>query len=132
MQDVSEFAQELKVPVTFTGKLPKADWIALAKDYNIFINTTNFDNMPLSVIEAMALGLPIISTNVGGIPYLITDGVDGLLVTKNDAHAMVQAIINTINDMEATQNRVNNARAKVEDFDWDTVKSKWESILTLP
>jgi glycosyltransferase involved in cell wall biosynthesis len=132
LQDVSEFAQELKVPVTFTGKLPKAEWIALAQNYNIFINTTNFDNMPLSVIEAMALGLPIVSTNVGGIPYLIADGIDGLLVSKNDAHAMVAAIIQTITDLEATRHRVSKARAKVEHFDWQTVKTQWESILTLP
>ncbi|KAA6329422.1 hypothetical protein EZS27_021771 [termite gut metagenome] len=52
--------------VTFTGKLTKQAWIKLSEQYNIFINTTDVDNTPVSVIEAMALGLPVISTNVGG------------------------------------------------------------------
>ena len=55
--------------ITITGILRKAEWIELSKDYDVFINTTNVDNMPVSVIEAMALGMPIVSTNVGGIPF---------------------------------------------------------------
>src|SRR5690606_41946312 len=70
MERVKSLATNFGVSVTITGELPKKDWIALAKDYNIFINTTNYDNMPVSVIEAMALGLPVVSTNVGGLPYL--------------------------------------------------------------
>ena len=66
--------------MNFTGKLSKQEWRDLSKDYNVFINTTNFDNTPVSVIEAMALGIPVVSTNVGGLPFLITDKVDGVLV----------------------------------------------------
>ena len=45
----------------------------LASKHDIFINTTHFDNTPVSVMEAMALGLPVISTNVGVIPFLLTN-----------------------------------------------------------
>ncbi|OUR93389.1 glycosyl transferase family 1 [Flavobacteriales bacterium 34_180_T64] len=130
LQDVIEFANELKVPVTITGKLPKSEWIALAKNYNIFINTTNFDNMPVSVIEAMALGLAIVSTNVGGIPYLLANEVDGLLVQKNDMAEMVNAILNIVTHQADTKRRILNARHKVEFFDWETIKQKWNAVLT--
>ena len=95
----------------------------------MFINTTNFDNMPVSVIEAMALGLPVISTNVGGIPYLIDNEKDGFLVNKNDAMAFVEAIKKVVNNVEFTQKITSNARNKAEDFNWSNVKNLWVSML---
>ena len=58
--EAKKYADELGVDINFTGKLSKQEWIRLSEDYNVFINTTNFDNMPISVIEAMALGLPVV------------------------------------------------------------------------
>ena len=60
-------AKKENLPVTFTGMLTKEAWISLSEAHDIFINTTNFDNTPVSVMEAMALGLPVVSTNVGGL-----------------------------------------------------------------
>ncbi len=77
-------ALNIRSHIKFKGLLKKEDWIKLSSNYDIFINTTNYDNMPTSVIEIMALGLPIVSTNVGGLKYLHEDGVDALLVDKND------------------------------------------------
>ena len=55
-----------ELDVTFTGKLSMAEWTKLSESHHIFLNTSNFDNMPVSIIEAMLLGLPVVSTNVGG------------------------------------------------------------------
>src|SRR5690606_2235082 len=92
LKQAKVLAKQLHVEVRFTGKLSKAEWVDLSKDYNIFINTTHFDNMPVSVIEAMALGLPIVSTNVGGIPFLIENGHEGILVNPDDVQAFVSAL----------------------------------------
>lgn len=116
--------------VNFTGKLTKQDWLTRSETSNIFINTTNFDNTPVSVIEAMALGLPVVSTNVGGLPFLITDNVTGLLVLPEDVDAMVAAIIKLVADEHLRNNMVVNARSKVENFDWNAVKSKWNALLS--
>ncbi|MBR9845714.1 MAG: glycosyltransferase family 4 protein, partial [Algicola sp.] len=97
---VEALAQDLNLNVTFTGKLEKIQWIKLARDYNIFINTTNLDNTPLSVIEAMALGVPVVSTNVGGMPYLITHNGDGLLVQPNHADDMSSAVVSIFRNSE--------------------------------
>lgn len=129
LAEVKALAQRLNVSVRFTGKLSKAEWIALSKAYNVFINTTNFDNMPVSVIEAMALGLPVVSTNVGGMPYLIANGVDGILVPPNDTVAMVEAICSLFEDVGSTGTMVLKAREKVEGFDWKKVKGLWEGVL---
>jgi glycosyltransferase involved in cell wall biosynthesis len=126
---VKKLAAKLNTDVTFTGKLSKKEWIKLAANYNVFINTTNFDNTPVSVIEAMALGLPVVSTNVGGIPYLIEDHMDGVLVEKDNLDGMVEAVLNLTFDENFTEKIVRNAREKVEQFDWQVIKSTWFEIL---
>lgn len=126
---VKNFAKALNVEVNFTGKLTKGEWIKLSKNYTIFINTTNFDNAPVSVIEAMALGLPIVSTNVGGIPFLITNKKEGILVEQNNTEAMVNAIKSIYNNVEFAKLLTINARKKVEQFDWQIVKKLWLEIL---
>lgn len=120
----------LGLKVNFTGKLSKTDWVKLSENYNVFINTTNFDNMPVSVIEAMALGLPVISTNVGGIPFLIHDNIDGVLVKPNDVNEFVIAIKKIANSPQKTLMLTNKARKKVELFDWEIVKQKWFKVLS--
>jgi glycosyltransferase involved in cell wall biosynthesis len=127
---VKALANTLNVSVTYTGKLTKATWIALSKDYNVFINTTNFDNMPVSVIEGMALGLPVVSTNVGGMPYLINDRMDGLLVPPDDKNAMADAIEELFGGGPQTGAMVLKAREKVEQFDWEKVRGLWDEVLS--
>ena len=126
---IKKLAKAYNVNVTFTGKLSKSDWIGLSKDCDIFLNTTNFDNTPVSVIEAMALGLPVVSTNVGGMPYLISNGKDGLLVEPDNRDDMVKAIKSIYKDITIGKKLAINARKKVEQFDWQVVKSKWFDVL---
>lgn len=114
----------------FTGVLAKEKWHEVSKEYDVFINTTTIDNMPVSIIEAMALGFPIISTNVGGLPYLINNNIDGILVPPNNEKEMANAIINLIKNPLKVEELSLNARVKAESFDLDTIKQQWLSILT--
>ncbi|MDO5986399.1 glycosyltransferase family 4 protein [Flavivirga amylovorans] len=130
MQEAIDYANELKVEVTFTGKLSKKEWIERSKYYNIFINTTNFDNMPVSVIEAMALGLPVVSTNVGGMPFLIEDEITGILVEPNSEKVFVEAIQRLTKNSSKKSNLIAlNARKKAEQLDWNIVKNQWNKVL---
>jgi glycosyltransferase involved in cell wall biosynthesis len=124
-----KYAEKLNVEVIFTGKLSKEAWISLSEGYNFFVNTTNFDNMPVSVIEAMALGLPVISTNVGGMPYLIETNEEGILVNPDDVAAFVETIKRLQRNTDFTTNMALKARQKVKGFDWELVKKHWISIL---
>lgn len=129
IDDCKLFAKNLNVEVIFTGKLTKEEWIDLSKEYNIFINTTHFDNTPVSVIEAMALGLPIVSTNVGGIPFLLENDMNAFLVDDNNINQMTNAVRKLIENQTQTKEIIKNARSIVEDFDWSKVKSRWFEIL---
>ena len=124
-----KYAEKYDLPVEFPGKLPKKEWASLAVDYDFFINSTNVDNTPISVIEAMALGLPVISTDVGGMPNLIKNGLDGILVSENDVEAMVQAVEDLLQDQQKGRNIAHAANQKVQAFDWEVVKEQWMAVL---
>jgi glycosyltransferase involved in cell wall biosynthesis len=96
---------------------------------DIFLNTSRADNMPVSVVEAMACGLCVISTEVGGIRHLIRDGEDGLLVPDDDAGAMVEAIGMVLSDPAVATRLSSNSRLRAEQFDWGIVLDKWETLL---
>jgi len=113
--------------VEFIGGLPQKEWHNKSVEFDIFINTTNVDNMPVSVLEAMALGLTVVSTNVGGLPYLINNNENGILVTPNNASEMASEIISLINNNKFEL--AINARELVEKFSWEFVRVKWLKIL---
>ncbi|MDO9594367.1 MAG: glycosyltransferase family 4 protein, partial [Lutibacter sp.] len=127
----NDLAKQLGVAesLTFTGVLPKAQWHQMSGNYDIFINTTNIDNMPVSIIEAMALGLPIVSTNAGGLPYLIENGVDGILIPVKEERKMTEAIIGLLNNPSKAAELSINAREKAEKFDESWVKTQWVKLL---
>ncbi|MBO3699072.1 glycosyltransferase family 4 protein [Roseivirga sp. E12] len=127
---VEELAKELGVEdhLRITGKLTKKEWVLLANEYDVFINTTNVDNSPVSVIEAMALGLPVISTNVGGIPHILDSNKNAILVEPNNTHAFVYAI-ERLNDDDFVQQLSENARTTAEGYSWDRIRPQWLSIL---
>jgi len=129
LEECKKLADKKNLTIKFTGRLEKEKWLKLSENYDIFINTTNFDNTPFSVIEAMALGLPVISTNAGGLPYLIEHNKDGVLVEKDKVNPFVHEIKKMIENPQKTKQIAENARAKVEMFDWEVVKTKWNSIL---
>ena len=129
LEDVKQLINKyhLNESVEITGVLSKKEWHKKSENYDIFINTTNVDNTPISVIEAMALALPVVSTNVGGMPYLIQHNEDGVLVEKNNPSAMTTEICKIVE--ENKYSLAINARKKVENFDWNIVQSKWIEIL---
>ena len=100
----------------------------MAADHDIFINTTDFDNLPVSVIEAMALGLPVVSTNVGGVPYLIDHERDGILVPARQPKLMAEAIDKLLKNNAYGATISMAARKKAEMFDWQTIKHQWHSL----
>ncbi len=131
LQSVIQILDELGLgrSVILPGAIPKHMVSVWLNKGDIFINTTNVDNTPISVIEAMACGLCVISTKVGGIQYLLGDGEDSLLVPHHDPQAMANAIKRLKIEAELVEQLSYNARQKAESFDWSSVFPKWESLL---
>lgn len=131
LSELQKLANKLNLSqkVTFTGSLSKKQWHKLSEDYGVFINTTNVDNMPVSVIEAMALGLPVVSTNVGGLPFLLSNEINALLVDPNDVSQMANAIKELLKKPNLTSKLSMNGRIKAESFDWKLIQNKWYNFL---
>lgn len=131
LQAVQAKAKELNISehIEVVGKVPKEEVPEWLNRGDIFINTTNVDNTPVSVLEAMACGLWVVSTNVGGIPYLLEHETDALLVPPKDPKAMAMAIQRLLNEPELAKMFSGNARKKVDQFDWSVLLPKWERLL---
>jgi glycosyltransferase involved in cell wall biosynthesis len=115
--------------ITFTGPVPKDTTPQWLNRGDIFLNTTNADNMPVSILEAMACGLCIVSTNVGGIPYLLEDERDALLIPAADEAEMAGAVQRLVTEDSLAERLSRNGRQKVEEFDWSDVCPRWEKLL---
>lgn len=112
-----------------TGQVAKSEVPAWLDRGDIFLNTTNADNSPVSVVEAMACGLGVVSTNVGGLSYLLQHRHDALLVPPNDPAAMAAAVTRVLTDSRLAERLSRNGRAKAEQHDWSVVLPQWEALL---
>lgn len=130
LQGMWELAVQLEVAdhITITGASPHDEIPHYLIANDIFINTTTIDNTPVSVIEAMACGLPIVTTNVGGMPWLVVDGVDGLLVPPDDPVSMADAIKQILSSTDLAASLSTNGRKKAESLDWLKILPQWEAV----
>lgn len=82
--------------------------------------------MPISVVEAWAMGVPVVATNVGGLSYLIESGDTGLLVADCDADAMASAVRSLLENPEMTLRLSVQGRSQAKLSSWESVRNKWE------
>jgi glycosyltransferase involved in cell wall biosynthesis len=116
--------------IEMLGGVPKSDVPHWMEKADIFLNTTGVDNTPVSVIEALACGMCVVSTNVGGLPFLLHDNENALLVPPADDRAMADAVGRILKEPGLAERLSVNARRLVEQFDWSVVLPQWESVLT--
>lgn len=118
----------LTTAVTFTGRLEPQAMANLYREADIAINPSLVDNMPNSVLEALASGIPVVSTNVGGVPYIVSDGETALLVPARSPEAMAIAITRLIEEPSLCSQLIDNGMAEVQRYTWDTVWPLWEKV----
>ena len=124
-------ARELGVEehVVFLGPVAKSRLPEVFADSDIFLNTSNVDNTPVTVVEALACGLCVISTSVGGVPYLVQHGEDALLVPPDDAHAMSAAVRRVMSTPSLAEKLSLGGRQNALSRDWSLLLPQWERLL---
>jgi len=109
--------------------IPKDEVPRCLATADIFLNTSSVDNTPVSVLEALACGMCVISTDVGGIPYLLEHERDALLVPANNPQAMAAAVRRVLTEDGLAERLSRNGRDKAERYDWPIVVRQWEELL---
>ena len=112
----------LSTAVSFLGHLNNESLLSVYEKADIFLNGSNIDNAPIAILEAFALGLPIVSTEAGGIPDMVEHNRTGLLVPCNDAHTMAEAVLCLLRDSEKSHALSQNGRKTAERYTWSVSK----------
>jgi len=105
--------------VNFHGRVSEPESHKIFSRSTIFVLNTNYEGLPHSVLNAMACGLPVITTPVGGNPEVVQDGENGLLAPYNDKKAWANAITRLLNDESLQTKFIANGQKTLESFKWD-------------
>lgn len=110
--------------VRFTGTLDRDAMAALYATADVSLNPSLTDNSPNSVLESMASGVPVVSTDVGGVPFILEHGRTGLLVPPGDAQAMAAALYRLLTDEALWQSLATASQAEVQRYAWPQVAAR--------
>jgi glycosyltransferase involved in cell wall biosynthesis len=114
--------------VRFVGWVPPDGMPALYREADIFVNSSVVDNQPVSVLEAFAAGLPVVSTATGDIAALVRHEETGLIVRPDDPAGMAAAVAALLERQDVAQRLIRRARLEVETFSWPVVREQWAAV----
>ena len=126
---LEDLARKLKLRnVEFLGLVAPDKMGKLYDEAHIFLNGSNIDNLPGSILDSFASGMPIVTTCAGGIPYIVAHERTGLLVPKNDAAAMAASALRLLASQELASSIANNAHEACQAYTWAAVREKWMEL----
>jgi L-malate glycosyltransferase len=114
--------------IRFLGRVEPEAMPRLYDEADIFLNSSLIDNQPVSVLEAFAAGLPVVSTGTGDLAAFVRDGETGLLVPPGDPAAMADAVMRLLGDREHAATVARRARQEVERYTWPRVRQQWDAV----
>jgi glycosyltransferase involved in cell wall biosynthesis len=118
----------LQSAVSFSGRLDRDQMAELLRCASVALNPSRVDNMPNSILEALASGLPVVSTNVGGVPFIVQHDVTALLVSPQDPAAMAQALLRLLGDPDLARRLADNGLREVQRYTWERVAPLWAAV----
>ncbi len=129
-RELEELAVELGLRnVEFKGKIPPERMREFYTAADVYLNSPNIDNMPNSVIEAYASGLPVVTTNAGGIPYIVRHGDTGFMTERNDHESLAKHVLTLLRDPELARSVSRRARDEaLSRYVWPAVAVEWERL----
>jgi glycosyltransferase involved in cell wall biosynthesis len=126
---VRELVGELRLNhVEFAGRVSRERIGAWYDRSDIFVNASILDNMPVSVLEAFAAGLPVVSTAPDGIRYIVEDERTGLLSPPRDWRQLGENVLRLLREPGLARTLAGNARCQAQDYRWETVREQWLDI----
>jgi L-malate glycosyltransferase len=115
--------------VQFEGFVKPTEMGHWYDEADVYLNASNIDNMPNSIIEAFACGLPVVTTRAGGIPYVVDHERNGLLVDLDDHEALAAASLRVLDEPALAQRMIAEGLADVEQrYTWSAVGDAWSAL----
>jgi phenylacetate-CoA ligase len=114
--------------IRFAGQVEPSEVPGLYENCDIFVNSSVVDNQPVSILEAFAVGLPVVSTGTGDIAAMVHDGETGLIVPQEDPAAMAKAIGGLLEDPDRALAMARAAREEIEQYTWPCVQEDWARL----
>jgi glycosyltransferase involved in cell wall biosynthesis len=114
--------------IRFVGRVEPSAMPGLLDGADIFVNSSVVDNQPVSILEAFASGLPVVSTGTGDIASLVRDGETGLLVPRDDPAALAKAVTMLLEEPDRAAGMARRARREIETFTWSHVRELWAGV----
>jgi L-malate glycosyltransferase len=129
-KDLHALAQSLNLTgLQFIGPIKPEQMPAFYDRCDIYLNAPLIDNMPNSVIEAFATGVPVVTSNAGGIPYVVRNEENGLLVPSGDSAALAAAALRLLSDPALATRLADQARDEaVHRYTWHAVRDGWRRV----
>jgi L-malate glycosyltransferase len=119
-------ARELELRnVQFVGRVTTPEMARLHAASDVCLNASDIDNMPVSIIECLSSGLPVVTTDAGGIPYIVHDGVTALIVRRDDPVAMAAAALRVLDEPGLAATLGRNGREACREYRWSEVRTRW-------
>ncbi len=130
LKETKQLANQLGVNenLRIVGYVPKAQLSHWLEKGSIFLNTTSYESFGISTMEAAAVGLPVVTTNVGELPYLWQQSKTALLVGPDNAEGMASAVRSILVDDNLCDRLSLAARQNAEQFDWSVILPQWEAL----
>lgn len=116
--------------VTFRGNVPFAQMPQLYDEHDVCLIGNDIDNMPATILEACASGLPVVTTDAGGIPYLVKHEVSALLVPCGDYTGLAREALRLLDDAPLAQQLAQQAHAVAQQCTWENVRGQWLKLYT--
>ena len=130
---LEERVRELRIQhsVQFLGRVSSEALHSLRNNAEVYVQPSLYEPFPLAILETMSMGKPIVATRVGGIPELITDREEGLLVEPANSLQLAGAIKDVFSDSSLGKRLGNNARKRVgREFTWNAIAKKTFELYT--
>jgi glycosyltransferase involved in cell wall biosynthesis len=109
----------------FRGRIPPEEMRDVYDEADIYLNASNIDSMPISILEAFASGLAVVTTCAGGIPFIVTHERTGLMVERDDDEALALAALRLLEDEALASSLTGNAFSECEKYSWPAVRDAW-------
>jgi glycosyltransferase involved in cell wall biosynthesis len=126
---LEKLARDLNLQNTvFKGRVSHGSVVELYDSSDIFLNASEIDNQPLSILEAFACGLPVVTTDAGGIPDMVLSEKTGLIVPMGAYEQLAAAALRLLDDPILAQRLIGQGREECEKYQWRAVREQWLNV----